>query len=143
MSTTVTLTGRLGADPEVRFTKSGKPVTSFTMVTSRKRKQQDGSWEESETTWYQVTCWDQMAENVAESLLKGDPVIVVGRLFMDSYEKPDGTRMQSLKVEAYAVGPDLKWGQARLKKAERKAVSAPADDPWSSPPSGALEDIPF
>lgn len=130
-----TLIGRLGGDPELRFTKSGKPVCSFNMVTSRKVKKDDGSWEDTETTWYRVEMWDQFAENVAESLTKGCAVIVHGRVYMDSYEKNDGSVLQSLKVAAYSVGPDLKWAKAPVKKVERKSGrDSGSEDPWGSPP---------
>lgn len=130
MSVNVTLEGRLGGDPEIRFTKDGKAVASFSMVTSKSRKQDNGEWLESETTWYRVTAWDTLGENVVESLTKGDLVIVTGRLFMDSYTDKEGQQRQSLKVEAYNVAPSLKrakWGKAEM-AAARSAVAA---DPWA------------
>ena len=90
MSANVTLVGRLGGDPELRFTQSGKAVASFSMVTSKSTRNADGSWDESETTWYRVDVWETLAEAVVESLNKGDSVIVVGRVYMDSYKGKDG-----------------------------------------------------
>lgn len=138
MSTTVTLVGRLGGDPEIRFTQLGKSIASFSMVTSKSTKQPDGSWLESETTWYKVEAWEGLGENVVESLRKGDQVIVVGRLYMDTYTARDGAERQSLKVNAYSIGPDLKRGVYR--KAEAAGVAArPIDDPWAAP---VQDDIP-
>lgn len=135
MSTSVTLIGRLGSDPELKFTNAGKGVASFSMVTNRNYKDDSGQWQEKETTWYRVTAWDAMAENVCESLTKGDSVIVVGRLFMDTYKDREGNERQSLKVEAYNIGVDLKKAQARPKRPERAKPQqqAPEQDPWNIP----------
>ena len=129
MSANVTLVGRLGGDPELRFTQSGKAVASFSMVTSKSTRNADGSWDESETTWYRVDVWETLAEAVVESLNKGDSVIVVGRVYMDSYKGKDGQERQSLKVVAYNVGPDLK----RAKRSQpARSVAAVEADPWAT-----------
>lgn len=140
MSTTVTVIGRLGGDPELRFTQAGKSVASFSVVTSKSTKRQDGTWDESETTWYRVEAWESLGENVVESLRKGDQVIVHGRLFMDSYKAKDGSERQSLKINAYSIGPDLK--RAPYRKAEMVSAGRPAvqDNPWDAPT--VQDDIP-
>lgn len=133
MSTTVTLTGTLGQDPELRFTQAGKAVASLNLVTSKSAKGDDGKWVDSETTWWRVTAWDQMAENIAETLRKGDPIIVVGRAFMESYEDKSGAERQSLKVAAYNVGLDLRRRSASVSR-DRQPVnskSVGSDDPWA------------
>jgi single-strand DNA-binding protein len=149
MSTTVTLVGRLGDDPQIRFTQGGKSVASFSMVTSKSRKnEQTQQWEESETTWYRVEAWDAFGESIVESLAKGDAVIVVGRLFTESFTGKDGNQRTSLKVAAYSVGPDLKrrkWlrgekaGQSQAAQT-RGMDQMPIDDPWQPKQD---EEIPF
>lgn len=140
MSTTVHLTGRLGADPELRFTPAGKAVASFNLVTSKNTRDEQGNWTESETTWWRVSAWDAMAENVAESLSKGDAVIVIGRAHMQSYEDRDGNTRQSLTVQAYNIGPDLKRAQAKVVRTQRQGAPAGNDnaaDPWGTPAATA------
>lgn len=132
MSTNVTIIGRLGADPEIRFTQNGTAVANFNIVSSKSKKRDDGGWDESETTWYRVDAWERLGENVTETLRKGDPVIVVGRLYMDTYQAKDGTERQSLKVTAYNVGIDLKRA-AGSKPGALVGAAAPADNPWGSP----------
>jgi single-strand DNA-binding protein len=146
MSTPVTIVGRLGSDPEIRFTQAGKAVASLSVVTSKKTKNPDGSWgEDTEVTWYDVSVWEEFGENVVESLTKGDPVIVSGRLYMDTYQGKDGQERRSLKVAAYHVGPDLKWGAWSKRGASNNSAprSAPrpaaVEDPWAPP---VQEDIP-
>jgi len=141
MSTNVTLTGTLGRDPELRFTPAGKAVVTLSVVTSKSVKTDDGKWENHEETWWRVTAWDQLAENVAETLVKGDPVIVVGRSFMESYRDKEGNDRQSLKVNAFNVGLDLKRRQATvLREQQTRPSQAPSGastgDPWG-------EDVPF
>jgi single-strand DNA-binding protein len=137
MSTQVNLVGNIGGDPELRFTASGKAVASFSMVTSKPVKQDDGKWEDTEVTWWRVTAWDRLAENVAESLQKGDTVMVSGKTYMEQYEKKDGTTGQSLKVNAWNIGPDLKRNAAKVTRNERKTAAEvhQASDPWSSAPA--------
>lgn len=142
MSTTVHLTGRLGADPELRFTPAGKAVASFNLVTSKNTRDEQGNWTESETTWWRVSAWDAMAENIAESLSKGDAVIVIGRAHMQSYEDRDGNTRQSLTVQAYNVGPDLKRAQAKVQRTQRQPGTGSPDsdtagDPWATPSPSA------
>ena len=132
MSTTVTLIGKLGADPELRFTNSGKAVVALSLVTSKPVKGDDGKWKDEETTWWRVTCWDSLAENAAETLQKGDAVIVHGRTFTESYTTKEGEERTSLKVNAYNIGPALKRVSAKLNRGERVAVKQVEDDPWNS-----------
>lgn len=141
MSTTVTLTGTLGQDPELRFTKAGKAFASLSVVTSKSVKGDDGKWSDSETTWWRVTAWDTMAENIAETLQKGDPVIVLGRTFMETFEDKAGVERQSLKVAAYNVGLDLRRRSASVSRDKKPfhVQSVTNDDPWAVP---VQDDIP-
>lgn len=80
MSTTVNLTGRLTADPEMRYSAKGQPVAKFTVVTSRRvRDAQSGEWSDADTTFWDCVAFGQLAENTAESLTKGTAVLVTGR----------------------------------------------------------------
>lgn len=105
-TTPITVTGNLAYDPELRYTQQGKPVTNLTVMTSR-RVQQGDEWVDADTTPWRVTAWDQMAENVAEALRKGDPVIVVGFPAEKSWEK-DGQTYRRIEVTARNIGYDLR-----------------------------------
>jgi len=86
----VNLIGNLGGDPEMRFTPNGKPVTSFTMATSRKWKDDSGNLVEN-TQWHNIVCWNALAENVNKALNKGSAVFVSGSI---EYRKWQGTDSQ-------------------------------------------------
>jgi single-strand DNA-binding protein len=140
MSVQVTLMG-VCSEPTLRFTQAGKAVLSFSLVTKRSQLNVDtGRWEDHEETWWQVTAWEKLAENCAESLAKGLPVIVVGRTYQDTYVK-DGKERTSMKVSATAIGPDLRRTTAKVRKVEReKANDAVVDaDPWTKPKT---DDVP-
>jgi single-strand DNA-binding protein len=79
MSTTFTISGNLAADPELRFTPSGKAVARFVVISNERYRDQAGQWVDGQRTDVRVTAWESLAENTAESLSKGTPVVVTGR----------------------------------------------------------------
>ena len=137
-TTTATITGNLSRDPELRYTAGGKAVASLGIAVGSRHKNAQGVWEDGETSFYDVTCWDTLAENVCESLTKGSRVIVVAGKAPElrEYDKRDGTKGSSLEVTADEVGPSLKWASARVVKGERR----PQSDPWAT---SAPADVPF
>ena len=89
--------GNLGADPELRYTPSGKPVTNLRVAVNDNRKGPDGQWIE-ETLWMRVEVWDQAAERAAEQLRKGHKVYAEGQLRAREYDGSDGQKRTSLEL---------------------------------------------
>src|SRR5580658_6562220 len=120
MSNTTTLSGNLTRDPEIHYTKDGQPNATFGMAVNR-RWQTRGSdtWEEA-TSFFDVVCWRELAENVALSLVKGSRVIVSGRLEQHSWETDKGDRRSSVELTADDVGPSLRFATAEVTRAERR-----------------------
>lgn len=117
---TVTVVGNLTRDPELRFTPSGQAVANFGLAVNRRwQNRSTNEWEEA-TSFFDVTCWAQMAENVAESLPKGARVVVTGRLDQRSWENQDGDRRSKVEIVADEVGPSLRWASAQVTKNERR-----------------------
>lgn len=115
----VSLIGRLGRDPELRYTTAGKAVTTFSIAI-------DSGWGESKTTdWIDIVCWDKTAETVAQHLRKGSQVGVEGRIKTRTYEGKDGTRKKATEV----VTTRVHFLGTRAKQDEQ---SAP--DPWGDEP---------
>lgn len=106
--TNVTIVGNCTRDPEQRFSNSGKAVTSFSVAVTARRKNAQGVWENGDSSFFDVTCFDRLAENVAESIAKGQRVIVSGSLRQSSWEK-DGQKRSKVEIVAEEVGPSLKW----------------------------------
>lgn len=94
----VELLGRVGTDPEMRYTQSGTAVTQLRLATDRRR--QNG---ENSTDWHNITCWGKVAEVVNEHVGKGDRVFVTGRLSYNSYEGSDGQRRFRTEIHANEV----------------------------------------
>ncbi len=95
----VMIIGNLGRDPEMRFTPSGKPVTSFSVAVSRTWSSPDGERHE-ETEWFNVVAWGKLAETCKQYLLKGQQVYVEGRLQTRRWEDQEGRKHSSVEVVA-------------------------------------------
>ena len=95
----VMLIGNLGRDTEMRTTPSGRPVTSFTMATTRSWHSTSGDRHE-ETEWFHVVAWGSLAEICQEHLRKGQRVFVEGRLQSRRWEDTEGTKHQSVEIVA-------------------------------------------
>ena len=89
--------GNLGADPELRYTPSGKAVTNLRVAVNDNRRGPEGEWIE-ETMWIRVEVWDQAAERLAEQLRKGNKVFAEGQLRAREYEGSDGQKRTSLEL---------------------------------------------
>lgn len=117
MDNAVTLTGNVTRDPELKFTASGASVASFGLAVSRKWRKDD-DWHE-QTSFFDVTCWSQMAENVCQSITKGTRVMVVGRLEQQSWENDNGEKRSKVAVIADDVGPSLRWATCHVDRIDR------------------------
>jgi single-strand DNA-binding protein len=152
--TMVTVVGNLVDTPRLRRTGGGVDVANFRVAsTARRYDRATGSWADHGTLFLGVSCWRRLGVNVTESLRRGDPVVVTGRLFAREYEV-NGQARTSFEIEAHAVGPDLSRGTAVFRRsgtgaAEPHAAGAGGDRPGpdrqgrdAGPPggSGSLED---
>ncbi|GAP07032.1 single-strand binding protein [Anaerolinea thermolimosa] len=95
----VMIIGHLGRDPEMRYTPSGKPVTTFTVATSRSWNSTDGE-RHIETEWFNVVAWGNLAEICKQYLTKGQQVYVEGRLQTRRWEDSEGVRHTSVEIVA-------------------------------------------
>ncbi len=145
--------GNLGADPELRYTPSGKAVTNLRVAVNSNRRGPDGEWVE-ETLWLRVEVWDQAAERAAEQFRKGNKVYAEGELRAREYEGNDGQKRTSLELrfarvinlerrsrdEGGAEGGSGSYGDAppavRPRGAETRGSSAPGSEM-------DVDDIPF
>jgi single-strand DNA-binding protein len=128
----VTLVGNLTADPELRFTPSGLPVTSLRIAVTPRSRQEDGTWTDGETSFHTVNVWRDQAEHATETLTKGARVIVVGRPKERSWTDADGTEHHVTELDAEVVGPSLRWATAEVTRTNgtsRKASGQTNEEP--------------
>ena len=117
---TVTIVGNLTRDPEIRYTTGGAAKANFGVAVSRRwQNRQSQEWEE-QTSFFNVICWREMAENVSESLGKGSRVVVTGRLEQRSWETENGEKRSVVEIVADDIGPSLRWATAQITRNERR-----------------------
>ena len=116
---TITVIGNLTREPDLRFTNSGLAQVRCGVAVNRRRQNAAGEWEEN-TSFFDVICWRDLAENVAGSLHKGNRVIVTGRLEQRSYETQQGEKRSVVEIIADEIGPSLRWASAEIARNERR-----------------------
>jgi len=117
---TVTVVGNVTRDPELRFIQSGQAVTSFGLAVNYRRRIGQSQEFEEKASFFDVTCWSNLAENVAESITKGTRVVVTGRLDQRSWETEQGDKRSKIEIIADEVAPSLRWATAQVHKTERR-----------------------
>jgi single-strand DNA-binding protein len=121
---TITVSGNVTRDPELRFTPSGQGVASFSVAVNRSwQNRQTQEWEE-QTSFFDVKCWAQLAQNVSDSLAKGSRVVVSGRLEQRSWETEQGEKRYAFEIVADDVAASLLYATADVTKNERREGDA-------------------
>ena len=117
---TVTVIGNVTRDPELRFTPSGQAIASFGLAVNRRwQNRQTQEWEE-QVSFFDITCWAQLGQNVADTLVKGSRAIITGRLEQRSWETDQGDKRSKVEIIADEVGPSLRWATADITRNERR-----------------------
>ncbi len=125
--TRITIVGNVVDEPRLRETKTGVKVASFRIAsTSRRYDRENDRWVDNDSLFATVTCWRWMAENVAASLHKGQPVIASGRLYSREYKIDENLRV-SYELDADAVGHDLARGRTEFSRTQRPTVMTRVD----------------
>jgi single-strand DNA-binding protein len=117
-----TIVGNLVEDPELRFTSSGIAVANMRVAVTQ-RIQQDGEWRDGDTSFLRVNVWRGQAEHLADSLAKGNRVMVTGRLRQRTWETPEGEKRSVTEIEADEVGASLKFATAKVERASERATN--------------------
>jgi single-strand DNA-binding protein len=117
---TVTVVGNVTRDPEMRYTPSGVAKASFGVAVSRRWQNRTSQEWEEQTSFFNVVCWREMAENVCESIGKGARIVVSGRLEQRSWETENGDKRSVVEIVADDIGPSLRWATAEVRRNERR-----------------------
>jgi single-strand DNA-binding protein len=113
------ITGNLTREPEIRYTKEGQATTQLGVAVNRRWQDKvTQEWQEA-TSFFDVICWRDLAENVALSLSKGMRVVVTGRIEQRSWETEDGTQRSKVEIVADEIGPSLRFATADVRRTQR------------------------
>ncbi len=132
----VMVIGHLGRDPEMRYTPSGRPVTTFTIAASRSWNTADGE-RRSETEWFNIVSWGNLAEICKQYLHKGQQVYIEGRLQTRRWEDKEGQKRTNVEVVANEM---LMLGDRRN---QSKQTQESEEDKDQSEPVADEEEFPF
>lgn len=130
----VILIGRLGADPEMRYTPSGIAVANFSMATEEKWKDRDGATK-NKTEWHKCVAFSRLGEICGEYLAKGSLIYLEGRIQTDKWEDRDGNTRYTTKIVLQSL--------QMLGDKKKKEESGQRDDSYNGPAYPEDDDIPF
>lgn len=116
--TTVTVVGNISSDVFMKGTHSGAVAAFWLRSNERRYDKESGEWRNGRSLAVRVSCWRRLAENVRDSLGKGDPVIVNGRLYTTEFVT-DGQTRTVTELDAQAVGPNLSWCVTSVRRPSR------------------------
>jgi len=119
------VTGEFGVvtDPEFKVSDSGKAWAKFRGVTKERVRDSSGNWADGKATFLDILCFGKEAENLTESVLKGDSVLVVGKLQQNEWTDNEGNKRTNYQIVADMVGPSLKWTPAKTPRIIDAAIS--------------------
>lgn len=132
--TTVTFVGNVATDIRSTLSRDGVPITSFRMASTTRRFERGKGWTDVDTIFVTVVCWRQLAEHLAASFSKGDPVIVTGRLRVRQWTAEGGRSGTAVELEALAAGHDLTRGVGAFTRMPARVVAV--DSGAGSPDDG-------
>jgi len=133
----IQIEGRLTRNPEMKFLPSGVAVASFGVACNdRKKDPTTGEWADGDTTFLDCSAWRETAEHVADSLHKGDLVLINGKLAMRKYLNKENVEVTTYGVTVETIGPSLQWNAVTVAaRASRTQTPPPAaEDPWATMP---------
>lgn len=122
----MTKVGNLTRDPELKFGASGTAYSTFVIAVDRPKVAGDWSGERV-TDFYECVAFKQLAENVAESLEKGNRVIVAGDGELETYKDPDGNERTNKRIVCNHVGAELRFATAQITKVKRQSAKTEAE----------------
>ena len=123
MSTTITTEGNLTADPELRVTRTtGQPVATLRLAASARRKTMDGEYQDTLAVFYEATVWGALAENAADSLRKGDRVLMHGTGYDEEWTDREGQTRVKHVLQVTALGASLRYATATLTRTSRASA---------------------
>jgi len=136
------LIGRLGKDPEMRFTQNGRPVTNFSIATNENWTDQAGERQER-TEWHRIVTWGKLAENCAKLLSKGKLVFIEGRLQTRSWDDRDGNKRYTTEIVANTMQILSPLDEITQQVSAAETAKNTDENPPTKTENNEYDDIPF
>ena len=129
----ITVRGRVGTEPEITVTPSGRQVTKFRLGSTRGYRDTAGEWREHPTEWFTVKVWGAASDAVSQSLHRGMPVVVQGALSCEEWVSEDDRNQHTHVITAATIAVEVRFGIVTYNKVTR--LGPPAANPASSNPA--------
>ena len=129
-----TLVGNLTRDPELRFSAKGTPWATSGLAVNRRKRLDDGTYEELPTEFYELVAFGDTAEHLTEALAKGDRVIAFGRVETDEWTTRDGELRTTIKLVCDEVGPSLRFATVEVHRTRREGPAEPRREDYDDAP---------
>lgn len=138
MSDTILIRGFTASDPALSTLPNGVPVVNFRLASTPRWQDATGTWKEGTTNWYTVKAYRRLAQNIATSIEKGQPLVVSGRQRISRWNREDGTQGTTVEVDALGIGHDLNYGTSTFARTvEKRAVNDMQGTPQQEAPQYA------
>ena len=121
-SPTITASGNLVFEPDFQVTSSGVSRCKMRIACNERKKAQDGTWSDGDTSYFDIVLWRGLAESAADTFKKGQPILVVGKCKVVKYEDKNGVERTTVEITADEI--------AAVVKASKAKATAPESDPW-------------
>jgi single-strand DNA-binding protein len=119
---TITATGNLVFEPDFQVTQSGISRCKLRIACNERRKNQDNTWSDGETSYFDIVLWRGLAEAAADQFKKGQPILVIGKVRVSKYEDKNGIERTAVEITADEI--------AAVVKANKAKETTPESDPW-------------
>ena len=120
MSDTILIRGFTASDPALSTLPNGVPVVNFRLASTPRWQDATGTWKEGTTNWYTVKAYRRLAQNIATSIEKGQPLVVSGRQRISRWNREDGPQGTTVVVDAVGIGHDLNYGTSTFARTVEK-----------------------
>lgn len=123
MSDTIVIRGFTASNPTLAALPNGVPVVNFRLASTPRWQDATGTWKEGTTNWYTIKAYRRLAQNIAVSVQKGQPLVISGRQRINRWNREDGTQGTTVEIDAQGIGHDLNYGTSSFARTvEKRAI---------------------
>lgn len=142
MSDTIVIRGFTASNPTLAALPNGVPVVNFRLASTPRWQDATGTWKEGTTNWYTIKAYRRLAQNIAVSVQKGQPLVISGRQRINRWNREDGTQGTTVEIDARGIGHDLNYGTSSFARTvEKRALPNTPQGALPNTPQGAPDAV--